>query len=102
MSAETSSSSMEPTPLTPAAGSGPLARFTRQSQAGEEQKQPAEQPAQPAAAKPEPMVPAGQPPAGYRPRGKSDRPKTRREKEKEEDRQIDRELAAERGNSEER
>ena len=116
MSAETSSSSIDPTPpstasptpaigqqsaATPGApGPGPLARFTRQSQSGDEQETTTESPA--AKAKPQPMAPAGQPPAGFRPRGKGDRPKSRREKEKEEDRQVDRELAAKRGSGEDR
>src|SRR5262245_38131940 len=119
MSAETtpavdSSSDQPPSAAPPpgaaspaAAGAGPLARFTRSSDAPvapgseQEQKPVTEQ----ASATPD-SSPATQPPGaapgGYRPRGRGDRPKSRREKEREEDRQVDRELAAERGRGEER
>jgi len=112
-----STSQTEPmtAPATPAAtaperpAAGPLARFTRPTDEGSQkprtepagqpaQKQPAEHASQATTAQPAPQ----QPPAGYRPRGKDDRPKSRREKEREEDRQVDRELAGERGRGEER
>jgi small subunit ribosomal protein S1 len=52
-----------------------------------------------AASSPPASAPSG-PPAGFRPRGRGDRPKSRRDKEREEDQQLDRELAAERGRPE--
>src|SRR5262249_58590393 len=44
----------------------------------------------------------GQAAVGYRPRARGDWPKSRREKEREEDKEVDRALAAERGSGEER
>src|SRR5262245_12483022 len=91
-------------------GAGPLARFTRPGEQPEEPKAPTEHaprqeepaaPAPPSVAAENPAAPtASQPPAGYRPRGRSDRPKSRRDKERDEDKQIERELAAERGGGE--
>src|SRR5690349_10869035 len=78
-------------------GSGPLARFKRPSEGSQEASSaPAEAGGSPAASKPTAMVPAGTTPVGFRPRGRGDRPQSRRDKEREEDRQVDRELAAER------
>jgi small subunit ribosomal protein S1 len=93
---------------TMAAGAGPLARFTRHADQPTEAKPPAEEkPASEAAesspgpgtAAMPPSAPEG-PPRGFRPRGRGDRPKSRREKEREEDKQLERELAGERGRDE--
>jgi small subunit ribosomal protein S1 len=100
-------------PATARAGAGPLARFTRQTdQAQEAGEMSAAAPAAseptataggasqpgsgPASAKPQ-APGQGQLPRGFRPRGGGDRPKSRREKEREEDKQLERELAGERG-----
>src|SRR5688572_13326905 len=92
---------------------GPLARFTRHTEQGQESTEnpavppqsavPAEasapqaSPASSDAPAKAPPAAAGQIPRGFRPRGPGDRPKSRREKERDEDKQLDRELAAERG-----
>lgn len=101
----------------PAAGAGPLARFTRGTEGGETPSTPvAEKAAENSAAfKSGPGTGSqsgysaggpgsgGQAPGGFRPRGRGgDRPKSQREKEREEDRRVDRELAAERGRGEDR
>jgi small subunit ribosomal protein S1 len=107
MSAESPSqvdtASITAAPSAPApAGPGPLARFTRPAESGAETKTLSQPAAEPKPASSPPASPAGQPPTVHRPRGQGDRPKSRREKERDEDRQVDRELAAERGGREER
>jgi len=117
MSSETTSSadstnqplpSSEPprAPATPApAGAGPLARFTRATEASETPATGESPKPEQAAAAPPPAATgasSASPPAGFRPRSRNERPKSRREKERDEDRQLDRELAAERQSREER
>ena len=93
-------------------GAGPLARFTRPAapttETAAEKVQPATEGVrgqEPVASGPAQVASAPQmetksgPPTGYRPRGRGDRPKSRREKERDEDRQLEKELAAERGGS---
>src|SRR5262245_43955110 len=126
MTAEASSDSAinQPVPASPvpgerpagASGEGPLARFARGERAAEVSKQdspaieenreadtshsPNSEVVQQLHEATKPMAPGGQTPAGYRPQGRGDRPRSRRDKEREEDRQLDKELAAERGGGE--
>jgi small subunit ribosomal protein S1 len=109
----------EETGLTPTdqRAAGPLARFTRGGEEGQEaakadssaSSETAGPPVQRQAASSESFTrPASAPttsapaapqqlPRGFRPRGGGDRPKSRREKERDEDKQLERELASERG-----